>query len=49
VFRATTDLGDVLPVAVDDDEDDDDPRISVGRPRRPDSFRTIDRLLCLDH
>jgi len=44
VFRATADLGDVLPVAVDDDEDDDDPRISVGRPRRPDSFRTIDEL-----
>jgi len=31
-------LGDMLAA------DGDDPRTSVGRPRRPDSFRTIDEL-----
>ena len=35
-----SDLGDMLQAA----DDDVDPRISVGRPRRPDSFRTIDEL-----
>jgi len=33
-----SDLGSML------DADDDDPRISVGHPRRPDSFRSIDEL-----